>query len=80
MFDVFGLFTQLRASNVSVAASGVQFRLGSSFLPQKLSVEFQGGQNSCVSLFSKIWYKNTLLERDVCQHCVALNTGRRPPF
>ena len=44
-----GLFYQLRACNVSVAASGVIFYVGKSFLlAQKLCGEAWGGQYSCV--------------------------------
>ena len=46
-FDVFGLLSQLRACNVSVATSGSFVDAGKSFLAQKLSGEVRGGQHSC---------------------------------
>ena len=56
-FDVFGLFSQFRACNVSVVASGVVFHTGIfSSLAQKLSGEAWGAQHEC------IWGKNGLLE------------------
>ena len=52
-FDGVGLFCQLSACNVSVAASGsfVDATLANRFVAQKLSGEVLGGQNSCVKIF-----------------------------
>ena len=48
-YDVFGLFSQVRACNVSVVASGVFFYVGKLILlGQKLSGEAQGAQHLCI--------------------------------